>query len=74
MKITAILPDDVIRDVKEYTGGKNLTESLLKALNDWLYIKRIEKLSKEIARKPVEFKEGFSAESIRKLNSRNDPS
>lgn len=70
MKVTAIIPDDIIHDVQEHTGGKNITDSLIKALNDWLYMKRIEKLNRELKNEPLQFKEGFSAEYIRKLNKR----
>jgi hypothetical protein len=70
MKVTAILPDALIRDVREYTGGKNITDSLIKALTDWLYAKRIEKLNQELKNEPLQFKEGFSADYIRKLNKR----
>ena len=70
MKITAILPDDLIHDVQEYSGGKNITDSLIRALTDWLYAKRIEKLNHELKDEPLQFKEGFSAEYIRKLNKR----
>jgi hypothetical protein len=70
MKITAIIPDDLIADVKEYTGGKNITDSLIKALTDWLYAKRIEKINRKLEQEPLQFKEGFSAGYIRKLNKR----
>lgn len=74
MKITAILPDDIVRDVKEFTGGKNITDSLVKALKDWLYMKRLEKLNRQLSDNPVEFDEDFSAEKIRKSNNRHDRS
>ena len=70
MKVTAIIPDDIIRDVQSFTEGKNITDSLIKALNDWLYAKRIEKLNNELSKKPVRFTEGFTAEGIRELNNR----
>ena len=70
MKVTAILPDEIISDVQEFTGGKNITDSLLKALNDWLYTKRIEKLNGSIKKNPVEFIEGFTAEKVRLLNNK----
>lgn len=69
MKVTAIIPDDIINDVQKFTKGKNITDSLIKALNDWLYVKRIEILNKELSREPVNFKEGFTAEKIRKLEN-----
>ena len=70
MKVTAIIPDDIIRDVQSFTEGKNITDSLIKALNDWLYAKRIEKLNNELSKKPVRFNERFTADGIRKLNNR----
>jgi hypothetical protein len=70
MKVTAIIPDDIIKDVQSFTEGKNITDCLIKALNDWLYAKRIEKLNNELSKNPVRFNEGFTAEGIRKLNNR----
>ena len=70
MKVTAIIPDDIINDVQRFTEGKNITDSLIKALNDWLYAKRIEKLNKELSKRPVRFKDGFTADGIRELNNR----
>jgi len=74
MKVTAIIPDDLIHDVKAFTKGKNITESLVIALEDWLYHKRIEELNNRLSKDPVEFEEGFNAEKIRSLNNRNDRS
>jgi hypothetical protein len=45
MRISAIKPDELIIEVREYTNGKNITESLIIALTDWLYIKKINKLN-----------------------------
>ena len=70
MKVTAIIPDDIIKDVQSFTQGKNITESLIKALNDWLYSKRIEKLDNELSKKPVRFSDGFTAEGTRDLSTR----
>ncbi len=72
MKVTAIIPDNIVKDVKEFTGAKNTTESLIQALNDWLYQKRLQKLNETLKKDPVEFKKGFDAESIRLLNNRRD--
>jgi hypothetical protein len=69
MKVTAIIPDEIIRDVRKYTGGKNITDSLIKALNDWLYQKRIDHLNSEITQNPVQFRNDFSAEGIREKNN-----
>jgi len=70
MKVTAIIPDDMINDIRKYTGGKNITDSLIKALEDWLYTRRLQELNEKLSNQPVEFKEGFTAEKIRKINLR----
>jgi hypothetical protein len=68
MKVTAIIPDEIVKDVQEYTKGKNITDSIIKALSDWLYIKRIQKLNNEVRKDPLQFADGFKAEIVR--NSR----
>lgn len=69
MKVTAIIPDEIVNDVRKYTGGKNITESLITALNDWLYRQRISHLSNELHQNPVRFRDDFSAEGIRNKNN-----
>lgn len=65
MKVTALIPDEIISDVQEYTEGKNITDSLIKALSDWLYIKRIQKLNNEVRKEPLQFLDGFNIETLR---------
>jgi hypothetical protein len=65
MKVTALIPDEIISDVQEYTEGKNITDSLIKALSDWLYIKRIQKLNSELRKEPLQFLDGFTIETLR---------
>ena len=68
MKITALVPEDLIEEVKKYSGGKNITESLIIALNDYINRQRIKKSIQKIEKKPLEFASDFSADQIRKLN------
>lgn len=68
MKVTAILPDDLITDVQKYTQGKNITDSLQKALSEWVKLAKVKKLNEKLKKKPLSFSEDFSAETIRKLN------
>ncbi len=68
MKVTAIIPDEIVSDVQEYTKGKNITDSIIKALSDWLYIKRIQKLNSVVRKEPLKFVDGFNSEIVR--NSR----
>lgn len=68
MKVTALLPDQLIKDVKHLSRGKNTTHALVIALSEWLSVKKVQYLNKKIAQKPLRFRKGYSAESIRKLN------
>jgi len=70
MKISAVIPDELITDVQEFTEGKNITESIIKALSDWLYLKRIQKLNDTLKKNPLQFADGFSAETVRNLSKR----
>jgi hypothetical protein len=68
MKVTAILPDSLVEEVQHITQGKNITESLISALKEWLDLRHIKELNERIQEKPLEFKEGFSSDSLRELN------
>lgn len=70
MKVTAILPDEMIKDVQKYTGGKNITDSLTRALEDWLYTRRLISLKEELDLEPLQFRKDYSADSVRKLSNR----
>lgn len=68
MKITALIPEEIITETRKYSGGKNITESLLIALKDYINRQRIKKSIKRLKESPLEFKKGFTADQIRKLN------
>lgn len=68
MKVTAILPDLLVEEVKSYTNEKTITKSLLTALSDWLQVQKIKQLNAYLKDNPLEFAEGYSAQSIRNLN------
>ena len=68
MKVTALIPDDLVSDVKQLTQGKNITESLIKALSEWVSIQKIKTLNTKVAKNPLIFQDGFSASSARKIS------
>jgi hypothetical protein len=68
MKVTALINDDLVNSVMSLSNGKNITESLVIALEDYVYRKKMEKLIEDIKKEPLQFQDGFSAESIRELN------
>ena len=70
MKVTALLPDALVSDVQALSQGKNITDSLLKALSEWVALKRVVALDSAVKKHPFLFAEGFTAEAVRKLNRR----
>jgi hypothetical protein len=70
MKVTSILPDDLILEVRQLTNGRNITDSLLIALQQWVALQKIKALNQEVVEHPLEFEPGFTAEEVRSLNRR----
>jgi hypothetical protein len=68
MKVTALLPEEMINEVRKFSGGKNITESLQIALKDYIQRQRLKKAMKKLKQNPLEFLKDFSAENIRKIN------
>jgi hypothetical protein len=69
MKVTAIISDELINDVKAYTQGSTITEAITIALKDWIDMYNIKKLNRQIAQKPIIINNG---EKIREVNRQND--
>lgn len=70
MKITALIPDELIKEVQKVSGGKNITESLIIALQHYISSKKMYDVIEEIEKEPFVFREDFTAYGIRK-NNRN---
>lgn len=68
MKVTALIPDELVKEVKKISGGKNITESLIIALKFYLNAKRLDKTLELLEREPLQFNEDFTAYGIRKIN------
>jgi hypothetical protein len=68
MKVTALLPDNIVEEVKKLSGGKNITESLVIALKDYISRQKIRKAVQKLKDKPLQFKDNFTAEKVRSLN------
>jgi hypothetical protein len=68
MKVTALLPEEMINEVRKFSGGKNITESLHIALNDYLQRQKLRKAMRKLKQSPLEFSKDFSAEHIRSIN------
>lgn len=67
MKVTALINDDLIKQVIEVSGGKNITESITIALNEYLKQKKVSYLMDDVEKEPFMFNED-AAPYIRSLN------
>jgi len=65
MKVTAIIADDLIYSVKEYTRSSTVTEAITIALKDWVDIYNIKKLNDQIKQNPIFINNG---QNIRDTN------
>ena len=65
MKVTAIIADDLINDVKAFTRSSTVTEAISIALKDWLDIYNIKELNKKIRQNPINIDNG---QEIREVN------
>lgn len=68
MKVTAIIPDEIVGNVRTLSKGKNITESLVIALEEWISLKKIHTLNKAVKKSPLQFSKDFSAQKIRAAN------
>jgi hypothetical protein len=66
MKVTALLPDDLILEVRKLSGGRNITDSLLIALSDYVAHRKIHMAILKVKERPLRFRDGFSARRIRR--------
>ena len=68
MKIIANIPDILLNEVRHFSGKDTVGKPLVFALKEWIALKRIKELNKEIRQTPMEFSEYFSATAVRELN------
>ena len=65
MKVTAIIADELIYNVKAFTRSSTVTEAITIALKDWVDIHNIKELNEQIKQNPIDIKNGHN---IREIN------
>ena len=65
MKVTAIIADDLVNTVKEYTQSSTVTEAITIALTDWINLYNIKGLNKQIKQNSLSINNG---KKIREIN------
>jgi hypothetical protein len=71
MKVTALLPDKLVQEVQGFAKGKNLTESLVKALSEWNQQQKIRDLNQSVQSHPLRSSKNFSAHQVRAINRKS---
>jgi hypothetical protein len=65
MKVTAIIADELISNVKEYTQSSTVTEAITIVLKDWIDMYHIKELNQKINKNPINIRNG---QHIREIN------
>jgi len=65
MKVTAIIADDLVNNVKTYSRSSTVTEAITIALKDWLDVYNIKELNKKISQNPIHID---NCQQIREMN------
>ncbi len=66
MKVTAIIPDELVKETQTLSNARNITEAMIIALNSYISLEKLKAMGEAIKKNPLQFK--FSAEEIRDLN------
>lgn len=66
MKITALLPEEMIKEAMELSRAATITDALKTALVHYISIEKIKRASESIVSEPLEFY--YSAEELRSKN------
>lgn len=66
MKITALIPDEMIREAMEISETSTVTDALKTALAHYISIEKIKKASASLVSEPLEFH--YTVEELRSKN------
>jgi len=63
MRVTAVIPDSLAGEVHRLAGRRNLSESIVHALWEWVDEQRLRRLNELVRQRPPRFAEHFSVEA-----------
>ncbi len=70
MKVTALVPDALIKEVRTRAGARTTTECVIVALEEWVAARRLAELIGELEKRPLKFQARFSSDSVRSQSRR----
>lgn len=66
MKVTAIIPDELVKETQALSNAKNITEAMIIALQAYISVEKLKSMGDMISKSPLQFK--HTAEEIRDIN------
>ena len=66
MKVTAIIPDKLVRETQILSNAKNITDAMIIALNNYVSLQKLKAMGETINKNPLKFK--HTAQEIRDIN------
>lgn len=66
MKVTAIIPDELVKETQTISHAKSITEAMIIALNTYISIEKLKAMGEKVNKNPLKFK--HTAQEIRDLN------
>ncbi|SNR94968.1 antitoxin of type II TA system, VapB [Belliella buryatensis] len=66
MKVTAIIPDDLIAEAMELSKSSTVTDTLKIALKTYIRSQKLKELGALVLNEPLEFK--YSSQELREIN------
>lgn len=67
MKVTALIPDQLIESAKKYSHAKTTTECLIYILEEWVNKQKLLELHQKVTQSPLQFDNSFNTKKIRTL-------
>jgi hypothetical protein len=68
MKVTALIPDPLVADVRSLAQGKSLTDSLVLALSEWTETRKSLLVADKVKAKPLSFRRVSRSNALRRTN------
>ncbi|MEI7421188.1 MAG: DUF2191 domain-containing protein [Prolixibacteraceae bacterium] len=66
MKVTAIIPDELVRETQNLSNARNITEAMIIALKNYIALQKLKSMGEAINHSPLKFK--LTAQEIRETN------
>ena len=66
MKVTAIIPDELVSEAQILSNARNITDTMIIALKNYIALQKLKAMGEAINHSPLKFK--HTAQEIREIN------